>query len=84
VRKVKKTFSYTRVTVEDAITGEVLHEENFEGVKTTEEVVADYFKSNPYRNNLTFEAKPEEKTFVISADDFMKYGEEIQPTQTTN
>lgn len=77
MRRTKHTFKYSHVKVSDKKTGQVLVDEKVEGKVSVDDVVVDYIKKNGYNPNLEIKVEPIKRTFVMSAEDYMKYGEEI-------
>lgn len=82
MRRVKKTFIYSKVKIVDKTTKEVLLEDKREGLQDETKVAVDYIKENGYNSNLEITITEVNEIYVMSAEDFMKYGEKIEDEKT--
>lgn len=78
MRRMKRTFDYSTVKIVDRKTKEVLLEEKREGKQDEAAVAIAYIKENGYNPNLEITIEEMSETYVMSAEDFMKYGEKIE------
>lgn len=88
MRNIKKTFNFTKCTVLKK--NVVVSEFNVDGVLTENQCAIDYIRDNGYSSDLKFECSKVSSTYVMTARDFMKYGDKVEsveehkPTETNN
>jgi hypothetical protein len=81
MRRVKKDFNFTTVTITNLETKEVASTYSVDGKTSKEREVKAFFKNNKF---LPIDIKLEETkaTYVQSGEDFMKYGTKIEAPKT--
>lgn len=81
MRRVKKDFNFTTVTITNLETKEVVSTHKVDGKTTKEREVKAFFKDNKFLPiDITLEET--KATFVMSGEDFMKYGTKIEAPKT--
>ena len=75
MRKIKKQFNYTEVKVLES--GLIADEYIVEGKVEENAVLAKHVREHGYKQDLSAEITTVSETYVMTAEDFMKYGEKV-------
>jgi hypothetical protein len=80
VKAIKKTFTYSVITITDTKTKKIIFNERREGRYDQAKAAILYFKkSKKYNPYMAIQVDVETETFVLSAAKFMELGEKILP-----
>lgn len=82
MRRIKKSFSYTKVQVKN-VDGKVVDEFTIDGKTDVTKVATEYFKKRDY-NPLLFELQEIEETRAMSGEDFIKYSYVVEAGKSEN
>ena len=77
MKRFKKVFKFTKVSIYDFVSGKLITEYEVEGSTNETKVALAYIRKYGYTRNINIDLKEFTKSFSMSNDEFMKLADQM-------